>query len=162
MFRVLKRQLQLYRHPFQCSFAEVAKDCTLSDDDSELAIIRRKKMAELAAREKKIQATREHDRKVEVERSKILKRFLAVDADAYLQDLKKREPAVGAKIEEIILHLIVYRGLRETVTQLDIVYIERQVKGEEPTIRVQRDGETSDFGEYVRDAIKKSERKEDG
>jgi len=133
----------------------------LSDDDSELAVIRRKKMAELAAREKKVQATREHDRKVEVERVKLIKRFLAADADAYLQDLKKREPAVGAKVEEILLYLIVYRGLRETVTQLDIVYIERQVKGEEPKIRVQRDGETSDFGDYVKDAMKKSGRKED-
>ncbi len=162
MFRVLKRKRQSQRHPFECSLAEPDEDSTLSDDDSELAIIRRKKMAELAAREKKIQATREHDRKVEVERGKMLKRVLDADADAYLQGLRKREPAVGAKVEEIILYLIVYRGLRETVTQLDIVYIERQVKGEEPKIRVQRDGETSDFGEYVRDAMKKSERKEDG
>jgi hypothetical protein len=39
---------------------------------------------------------------------------------------------------------------------LDVRYVERQVKGEGPTIRVQRDGETSDFGSYVKDAIKES------
>jgi hypothetical protein len=47
-----------------------------------------------------------------------------------------------------------YRGLRQIVTQLDVRYIERQIKGEGPKIRVQRDGETSDFGAYVREAIK--------
>lgn len=128
----------------------------MSDDDTELAIIRRKKMAELVEREKKLQETREHKEKVSAEREKLLKRFLDSDAVSYLEGLKTREPAVGTRAEEILLYLIVYRGLRQTITHLDVRYIERQIKGEGPTIRVQRDGETSDFSSYVREAINKN------
>lgn len=128
----------------------------LTDDDTELAMIRRKKMVERMAREKKMQESREQKEKVGTEHENLLKRFLEPDALTYLEGLKKHEPAIGNRIQEIILHLIVYRGLRQTVTQLDVRYIERQIKGEGPKIRVQRDGETSDFGAYVRDAIKEN------
>lgn len=139
-----------------------SKATDLSDDDSELALIRRRKMAEIAARDKKLQEQRERQQKVDAERMKLLKRFLAPDADSYLRNLKSREPSVGSEVEEVLLYLIVYKELRQIITQIDIMYIERQVKGEEPTIRVQRDGETSDFGSYVRDAIRKSDGKADG
>ncbi len=132
----------------------------MSDDD-ELALIRRKKMAELIARERQMQAEREHRMRVESERSKLLRRFLTPDAFLYLQDLKKREPSVGNKVEDVLLYLIVYRGLRQTIEQLDVIYIERQIKGESPKIRIQRDGETTDFGTYVREAIKKQDLSED-
>ena len=111
-------------------------------------------MAELVAREKKLQESREQKEKVGNEREKLLKRFLDSDALAYLENLKKTQEHIGNRVQEIILYLIVYRGFRQTVKQLDIMYIERQIKGEGPKIRVQRDGETSDFGSYVRDAIK--------
>jgi DNA-binding TFAR19-related protein (PDSD5 family) len=126
----------------------------LTDDDVELAIIRRKKMAKLVAQERKDQRNKEQQEKVDVERGKLLNRYLAPDAQEYLQRIKTNEPAIGSRIEEIILHLIVYRGLRQTITQLDLRYVERQIKGEGPKIRIQRDGETSDFGTYVREAIK--------
>ncbi len=111
-------------------------------------------MAELMAREKKLQASREQQEKVGAEREKLLKRFLDKDAFNYLEMLKKNDPPIGNRVQEIILYLIVYRGLRQIVKQLDVMYIERQIKGEGPKIRVQRDGETSDFGAYVREAIK--------
>ncbi len=113
-------------------------------------------MAELVAREKKMKEQKEKQEKTDVERTKLLQRFLAVDAIDYLSSLKNNEPHIGKRVEDIILYLIVYRGLRQTITQLDIRYVERQVKGEGPKIRVQRDGETSDFGAYVREAIKDS------
>jgi DNA-binding TFAR19-related protein (PDSD5 family) len=128
----------------------------VTDDDTELAMIRRKKMAELMKREKKLQESREQKEKVGAEREKLLNRFLDKDALAYLEHLKKKEPHVGNRVQEIILYLIVYRGLRQIVKQLDVMYIERQIKGEGPKIRVQRDGETSDFGAYVREAIKEN------
>lgn len=128
----------------------------LTDDDTELAMIRRKKMAELMAHEKKMQASREHKQKVGAERERLLKRFLDSEAISYLESLKTHEPHIGNRVQEIILHLLVYRGVRQTVTQLDVRYIERQIKGEGPKIRVQRDGEVSDFGSYVRDAIKEN------
>ncbi len=112
-------------------------------------------MAELVAREKQLQAEREHKAKVDAERAKLLRRFLAPDAVTYLQDLKQREPSIGVKVEDVILYLIVYRGLRQIIEQLDVIYIERLVKGESPKIRVQRDGETSDFGAFVREAVKR-------
>ena len=113
-------------------------------------------MAELVAREKTMQKSREEKEQVGADREKLLKRFLNPDAHAYLEHLKKNEPAIGNRVQEIIQYLIIYRGLRQTVTQIDVMYIERQIKGEGPKIRVQRDGETSDFGAYVRDAIKES------
>ena len=119
-------------------------------------MIRRKKMAELMAREKKMKATREQQEKVIEEREKLLRRFLEPDALKYLEDLKTREPPIGNRIQEVILYLIIYRGLKQAVTKIDIMYVERQLKGEGPKIRVQRDGETSDFGTYVREAIKDS------
>lgn len=127
----------------------------LDEDETELALIRRKKMAKLMAREKKLQKEKEHQEKVGVERAKLLQRFLTSDALSYLNSLKKREPPIGIQVEDVLLHLIVYRGLRQTIEQIDIRYIERQIKGEGPTIKIQRDGETSDFGSYVRDAIRK-------
>lgn len=126
----------------------------MTDDDTELAMIRRKKMAELVAREKKMQKSREQKVKVGAERDRLLKRYLDPEAITYLEALKKHEPQIGNRVQEIILYLIVYRGVRQIVTQIDIRYIERQIKGEGPKIRVQRDGEISDFGSYVRDAIK--------
>jgi len=111
------------------------------------------------AREKQLQATPEKEDKVGAEREKLLKKFLDADALAYLDHLKNTEAHIGNRIEEIILYLIVYRGFRQIVKQLDIMYIERQLKGEGPKIRVQRDGETSDFGAYVREAIKDNDKK---
>lgn len=128
----------------------------MTDDDNELAMIRRKKMAELVKREKKMQESREQKEKVGNEQEKLLKRFLDPAAATYLEGLKKTEPHIGNRVQEIILYLIVYRGVRQIVKQLDVMYIERQIKGEGPKIRVQRDGETSDFGSYVRDAIKEN------
>lgn len=122
-------------------------------------MIRRKKMAELVAREKQLQAQKEKEEKTGVERAKLLKRFLNPEAQSYLDALKKHEPPIGKRVEDVILYLIVYRGLRQTITQLDIRYVERQVKGEPTKIRVQRDGETSDFGTYVKEAIKESNNK---
>lgn len=119
-------------------------------------MIRRKKMAELVAREKKIQEQKEQMEKSEVERAKLIQRFLDSEAQKYLSSLKQKEAPIGKRVEDILLYLIVYRGLRQTITQLDVRYVERQVKGEGPKIRVQRDGETSDFSSYVREAIKDS------
>jgi DNA-binding TFAR19-related protein (PDSD5 family) len=114
-------------------------------------------MAELVARERKLQETKERNEKAIAEREKLLKRFLEPDALTYLEGLKTKEPVIGKRIQEILLYLIVYRGLRQMITQIDIRYVERQIKGEGPTIKVQRDGETSDFGAYVREAIKANE-----
>jgi DNA-binding TFAR19-related protein (PDSD5 family) len=114
-------------------------------------------MAELVARERKLQETREQNEKAGVEREKLLKRFLEPDALTYLEGLKAREPVIWKRIQDILLYLIVYRGLRQIITQLDVRYVERQIKGEGPTIKVQRAGETSDFGDYVREAIKANE-----
>jgi DNA-binding TFAR19-related protein (PDSD5 family) len=119
-------------------------------------MIRRKKMAELVAREKKMQEQKEQMEKSEAERAKLLQRFLDSEAQKYLSSLKQKESPIGKRVEDILLYLIVYRGLRQTITQLDVRYVERQVKGEGPKIRVQRDGETSDFSSYVREAIKDS------
>ena len=127
----------------------------LTDDDPDLAIIRRKKMAQMIKREKQIQAAREQEEKVGVERAKLLGRFLTTEAYSYLNNLKKQNQEVAKQVEEVILYLIVYRGYRQQMSQLDVRYIERQVRGEEPKIRIQRDGETSDFGAYVKEAIKK-------
>jgi DNA-binding TFAR19-related protein (PDSD5 family) len=131
----------------------------VTDDDTELAMIRRKKMAEMMAREKKAQADKERKEKTGVEREKLLRRFLVPDAFSYLASVKTKEPGIGLRLEDTILYLIVYRGIRQTFSQLDVMYIERQIKGEGPKIRVQRDGETSDFGAYVREAIKESKDK---
>jgi DNA-binding TFAR19-related protein (PDSD5 family) len=119
-------------------------------------MIRRKKMAKLVAREKKMQEQKEQEEKTKVSRSTLLQRYLAPEAQTYLSALKKNEPHIGKRVEDILLYLIVYRNLRQTITQLDVRYVERQVKGEGPKIRVQRDGETSDFGSYVKEAIKES------
>ena len=113
-------------------------------------------MAKLVAREKMMKEQKEKQERTDVERAKLLQRFLATDAQSYLTSLKKNEPHVGRRVEDVLLYLIVYRGLRQTITQLDVRYVERQVKGEGPKIRVQRDGETSDFSSYVKEAIKES------
>ncbi|MHA2004935.1 MAG: hypothetical protein ACW960_12620 [Candidatus Thorarchaeota archaeon] len=112
-------------------------------------------MARMMKREKQLQAAREQQEKVGVERAKLLGRFLTTEALSYLNDLKTQNQGVGKQVEEVVLYLIVYRGYRQQMSQLDVRYIERQVRGEEPKIRVQRDGETSDFGAYVKEAIKK-------
>ncbi len=134
---------------FQCEVV------ALTDEDPDLAMIRRKKMAQLMKREKELEATRERQAKVTAERAKLLRKFLEPDAQKHLERLLKQAPRIGKQVEEVILYLIVYRGYRQLMSRLDVMYIERQVKGEGPRIRVQRDGETSDFSSYVKEAIKK-------
>lgn len=118
-------------------------------------MIRRKKMAKLMQEEKKQQQQKEREEKAGKERKKILQKFLADDASAYIDSLRESNASVAKQIEDVIIYLIIYRGIRQRFTQLEVRYIERQIKGEEPKIRVQRNGETSDFGAYVREAIKK-------
>ncbi len=113
-------------------------------------------MAQLIAKEKQLQAQKEQRVKVEAERSRLLNRFLAPDALTYLSSIRKSNPPLAKQIEDVVLYLIVYRGIRQIFSQIDIRYIERQITGEGPKIRVQRDGETTDFGSFVRDAIRKS------
>ncbi len=127
----------------------------MNDDDSELAMIRRKKMLQLMEREKRLHEQQERERKVRAERERLLHRFLAPEAESYLSQLKQREPTIARRIEDVLLYLIVYRGFRQPFSQLDVRYVERQIKGEGPRIRVQRDGEVSDFGAYVREAMKR-------
>lgn len=131
---------------------------TLTEDD-DLALIRRKKMVELLKREKQAKAQKDWEERVGAERTKLLKRFLAPDAFDYLQRIKNSMAPVGNQVEEIILYLITYRGVRQVLTLLDVRYIERQVRGEEPKIRIQRDGEVSDFSQYVKEAIEKDNHK---
>jgi len=127
----------------------------LDEDEHELEMIRRKKMAKLMRDEKKLQQEKEREEKAGEEREKILQKFLADDAQAYIDTLRESNEPIAKRIEDIIIHLIVYRGIRQRFSQLEVRYIERQIKGEEPKIRVHRNGETSDFGAYVREAIKK-------
>ncbi|MCK4279625.1 MAG: hypothetical protein KAW94_03510 [Candidatus Thorarchaeota archaeon] len=124
------------------------------DDETELAMIRRKKMATLIKREKAAKASNERNAKVKAEHSKLLARFLAPDAAQYLKGLKKSEPAIAGRVEELILNLVINRGLRQILNQLDIVYIVRQLKGEGSRIRIQRGGEITDFSDYVRETTK--------
>jgi len=126
------------------------------DDETELAMIRRKKMATLIKREKAAKASNERRAKVKAEHSKILARFLAPDAAQYLEGLKRSEPAIAGRVEEIVLNLIINRGFRQVLKQLDLVYIVRQLKGEGSRIRIQRDGEMTDFSDYVRETTKNS------
>ncbi len=128
------------------------------DDDAELERIRRRKMEALLAREKKLREQQESKQKVDNERQKLLQRFLAPDAASYLEGLRKTQPAIAKRIEDVFLYLIVYRGVRQMFSQLDVRYVERQIKGEGPRIRIQRDGEVSDFSEYVREAIHKDDK----
>ncbi len=116
-------------------------------------------MARLIQREKQLQAEKEHDEKVGAERLKLLKRFLEPDAQSYLEQLKQRESSVGRQVEDVVLYLLVYRGVRQIISQIDIRYIERQIRGEETKIRIQRDGEISDFSQYVKEAIGKDNNK---
>lgn len=126
------------------------------DDETELAMIRRKKMAKLIKREQAAKASNERRAKVKAEHAKLLARFLAPDAAQYLEGLKKSEPAIAERVEGIVLNLIINRGFRQVINQLDLVYIVRQLKGEGPRIRIQRDGEMTDFGDYVRETTKNS------
>jgi len=124
------------------------------DNETELAMIRRKKMATLIKREKAAKASNERNAKVKAEHSKLLARFLAPDATQYLEGLKKSEPAIAGRVEELVLNLVINRGFRQVLNQLDIVYIVRQLKGEGSRIRIQRDGEMTDFSDYVRETTK--------
>jgi DNA-binding TFAR19-related protein (PDSD5 family) len=126
------------------------------DDETELAMIRRKKMAELIKREKAAKASNERRAKAKAEHSKLLARFLAPDAAQYLEGLKRSEPAIAGRVEELVLNLVVNRGFRQVLKQLDLVYIVRQLKGEGSRIRIQRNGEMTDFSDYVRETTKDS------
>jgi DNA-binding TFAR19-related protein (PDSD5 family) len=126
-------------------------------EDPELAILRRKKMAKMIAREKKLKEEKERQQKTQAERERILQKYLSPNALSYLESLKQKQLSIASRIESIVLSIIVYRGLRRQIGRQEIRYIERRLKGEGPKIKIQRDGETSDFGSYVRKAIKKDE-----
>ena len=58
-------------------------------------MLRRKKMAKLVAREKKLQEQKEQAEKTEVSRTTLLQRYLAPEAQTHLSGLKKNEPHIG-------------------------------------------------------------------
>ncbi len=126
----------------------------MTNDDLELELIRKKKMERLLQMQKQLEEQRKREQQKQTQRQRLLDRALLPEAKMYLEQIKKKMPAVAKQIEDIVLYLVLYRGLYEPLNQIDIMYIERKITGQEPKITIKRRGkENKTISDYFKENI---------
>ncbi len=117
----------------------------------EIELIRRKKLLELQKRleEKKREEEREAEERSQL--NEILSSTLEPDALSYLDSIRRSDPKVATKIENIIVALVVQRRILRRIDRIIVKAIERKVRGLEPTISFVRKGRRIDLSEKLRE-----------
>jgi DNA-binding TFAR19-related protein (PDSD5 family) len=122
--------------------------------DDELEAIRKKKMAQLLNMKKQQEAQKDVVMDVTFKKDLVLKAVFQPDAWAYLEQIRKNNPAVAQQIVnefitpqvtmqlDLIMALIAQGRIRQQVVPIDeIQYLERQILGIKSKIQVKRRGE---------------------
>ncbi|OLS14104.1 MAG: hypothetical protein RBG13Loki_2282 [Promethearchaeota archaeon CR_4] len=125
----------------------------MSNDD-DLEAIRKKKMAQLLNMKKQQEAQKDVGQDFAFKIDLVLKAVFQPDAWAYLQQLRKNNPAVAQQIVsefmppevlmklDLIMALISQGRIRQQIVPIDeIQYLERQILGVKSRIQVKRRGE---------------------
>ncbi len=124
----------------------------MTDDDLELELIRKRKMERLLQMQKQLEEQKKREQQKQSKREELLSRALLPEAKLYLNQVRSKAPGVAKQIEDIVLYLVLYRGLYEPLNQIDIMYIERKITGQEPKITIKRRGkENKTISDYFKE-----------
>ncbi len=126
----------------------------MSCNDDDLEAIRKKKMAQFLNIKKQQEAQKDIGRDFAFKKDLVLKAVFRPDAWAYLEQIRKNNPAVAQQIVnefitpevemqlDLIMSLIAQGRIRQQVVPIDeIQYLERQILGVKSRIQVKRRGE---------------------
>ncbi|RLG52156.1 MAG: hypothetical protein DRN96_03490 [Thermoproteota archaeon] len=118
--------------------------------EDELLLAKLKKLAQM---QRKIAAVREEEEKRksrEQLRRKLIASMTTRDGVEKLEALRSSSPELARKIEDVMLEIGRSYGFRVLFDRYAIEAIRRKLVGEETRIRIQKDGRTIDFSEYIR------------
>ncbi len=126
----------------------------MSCNDDDLDAIRKKKMAQFLNIKKLQETQKDIGRDFAFKKDLVLKAVFKPDAWAYLEQIRKTNPAVAQQIVnefitpqvemqlDLIMSLIAQGRIRQQVVPIDeIQYLERQICGIKSKIQVKRRGE---------------------
>ncbi|MGC9778725.1 MAG: hypothetical protein HZR80_05740 [Candidatus Heimdallarchaeota archaeon] len=115
--------------------------------DKELDSLREKRKRELLSQSLKkelVQKKREEElnkiKNRKVKATMIVNNVLEPDAVIYLDWLTKNNPHIGQTIKDTIILLINKKMLRKQLSKIDIMKIERELTGQEASIKVKKRG----------------------
>ncbi len=126
----------------------------MSCNDDDLDAIRKKKMAQILNMKKQQDAQKDIGRDFAFKKDMVLKAVFQPDAWAYLEQIRKNNPAVAQQIVnefvtpqvemqlDLIISLLAQGRIQQQVVPIDeIQYLERQILGVKSKIQVKRRGE---------------------
>nr|MDO8100142.1 hypothetical protein [Candidatus Njordarchaeota archaeon] len=97
----------------------------------------------------------EDKKKVGEAKKKILVAALELDAAQYLEELRGKDAATAAEIEDIVLRAVLNRQLKYKLEAVDVEALERRIKGIEPKIVIKRRGRAEiDLNEKLKEDAK--------
>ncbi|NHK29904.1 MAG: hypothetical protein FK730_01040 [Asgard group archaeon] len=131
--------------------------------DDELASLREKRKRELLAQKiKKELAIKKQQEDILKEKDRqaratlIINKVLEKDAIIYMDWLTKTKPAVAQTIKDTIIMIVYQKQLRKPLTKVDLMKIERELTGQESTIKVKKRGEeATDLSKKMKENNKK-------
>ncbi|NHJ40509.1 MAG: hypothetical protein FK731_10800 [Asgard group archaeon] len=116
--------------------------------DDELASLREKRRQELLAQKiKKELALKKQEEELlkEKDRQKratlIVNKVLEPDAVVYMDWLTKTKPVIAQTIKDTIIMIVYQQQLRRPLSKIDIMKLERELSGQESSIRIKKRGE---------------------
>ncbi|NHJ86780.1 MAG: hypothetical protein FK734_15055 [Asgard group archaeon] len=116
--------------------------------DDELNSLREKRKRELLAasiqkelEQKKLEEANRKMQEKEIRATMIVNKFLEPDAIIYMDWLSKKSPEIAQTIKDTIILLAYKNQLLRPLSKIDILKIERELTGQESTIKVKRRGE---------------------
>jgi DNA-binding TFAR19-related protein (PDSD5 family) len=116
--------------------------------DDELASLREKRKRELLAQKiKKELAIKKQQEDLSKEKDRqaratlIVNKVLEPDAIIYMDWLTKTNPAVAQTIKDTIIMIVYQKQLRKPLSKIDLMKIERELTGQQSTIKVKKRGE---------------------
>lgn len=101
----------------------------------------------IAEREK---LRREKEKKIRERKEKILRSILTDKAYNYLLNLRGTETEIASQIEDIVLYLFLNGQLKKKLTELEMEYIKRKIKGEEGKIYVKTKEGMFSLGDFFK------------
>jgi DNA-binding TFAR19-related protein (PDSD5 family) len=98
----------------------------------------------------------ESKKKTDETKKKILLAVLEPDATRYLEELRARDAATAAEIEDTVVRAVLTRQLRYKLEAVDVEALERRIKGIEPRIVIKRRGRDEvEFDEKLKEDAEK-------
>ncbi len=118
--------------------------------ESELLLAKLRKLAQMQRRIAVAREEEERRRRREEERARLISSITTRDGAEKLEALRSSSPELARKIEDVMLEIGRIYGFRVVFDRYAIEAIRRKLTGEETKIRIQREGRTIDFSEYIR------------